>query len=196
MLQTPPTGFVVPDFTAPLDTAHVLRTLPNGTIKGSFVGELLQRAAARSIPLPTQKKYIFFKDYPLQEAFEIFLELVPRLYPNLPIREAFRQNGHNEYSAFLSSMLGWALLGRFISISFHAKLIPKIYSLLSSYGEVSLRQQTEDSFTLLYENFPEMIDCADVGSIEGAFLARQITHQVYFRRLGVGKGELFCTWKM
>jgi uncharacterized protein (TIGR02265 family) len=195
MLQKPPAGFLVPDFTAPLDTAYVLRTLPQGTLKGSFVGDLLQRAKIRGLPPITTKKYIFFKDYPLQEAIEIFLELIPKLYPDVPIREAIRRNGHAEYGTFLNSMLGKALLGRFISISFHAKLIPKIYSLLSSYGKVSLTQVSGNSLTLLYENVPDLIDCADVGSLEGGFLARNVTHQVYFRRLGVGHGELFCTWK-
>lgn len=195
MLQKPPLGFIVPDFSAPIDKAYVLRTLPQGTLKGFFISEMLQRAEAQKIPRPTDKKFISFKDYPLQEAFELFLELIPKLYPNLPPREAYRQNGHRSYGAFLNSLLGRTMIGSLVSINLQVKLIPKVYSLVSSYGKVSLIQPAENSAIVSFEGFPDLIDCADFGTLEGGFLARKIPYQLYFRRLGVGKGEIFCAWE-
>lgn len=112
-----PYEFRTPDFHGDVDPAAFLAATPeSATCKGLYFHTMLDMMAKlpkelRADITVERPRYLPFLDYPLREHMRLSFAVVPRLFPGIPTRQAFREMGWKAYPDFAATMLGRVLFG-------------------------------------------------------------------------------------
>ncbi len=189
------TGFVAPDFHAPLNPEdYVARVPASARIKGMMM------AAVRRPLSPRQRAdfpqtYIAFKDYPLVDHLRLLAKVAERLYPTLPLRSGLRRIGQQVFGTFAASLAGRVLLsmvGNDIEAAIHAT--DRAYQMSANTGRVHVLDYQSGIAHLRLEGIYNFIDCYHVGILEGGLTQLGVNPTVLWRPIASGCGEFEVRW--
>jgi uncharacterized protein (TIGR02265 family) len=170
-------GFHDPDFEAPVELeAHLAAVPPDATCKGLFMLDALQRASKvvgeadlfRLAQLP-ERRYVAFRDYPLDESLKLAVASARALFPRYPLGEGLRRSGQAMFDALLNTHVGrsvFGVLGRDVDLVLLAW--PKAHKLLAGAGEVTAEKTGYRAFTFHATRVPFFLETFHVGLVEGA----------------------------
>jgi len=91
--------------------AWIKRTPETNTVKGMYVGGLIQAMADRGIRRAEMGRIHSFRDYPLREYMELLIDCAVTVYPQMRVREALRHLGQLAIPTFAKSIVGGVLMG-------------------------------------------------------------------------------------
>jgi uncharacterized protein (TIGR02265 family) len=198
MRKNPPSGFHRPDYSLPFTLSERLRGLSaEKTVKGFLLQGLANAAKEAGNPLPAERKFIAFKDYPLTEGAQLLVDVARRIYPDVPEQEGLRRMGHRVFGFLSDSVLGRVLLGT-VGMRLETLLdaMPKIFGQLIKNGRVTVLERTANSAHLLYQDFcPDLLDCLHLGILEGGLKAYHKEHDIFLRQVDFGVVEFWGFWE-
>jgi uncharacterized protein (TIGR02265 family) len=101
-----------------LDPEAVARAIPKSYIvKGMFFGRLLAQLgpgfdaiAPKLEAAPRLGRYVPFSDYPQSDYVRVSTATAQKVFPGVPLREAMRRLGREDFSVFSSSTVGKVIL--------------------------------------------------------------------------------------
>jgi uncharacterized protein (TIGR02265 family) len=188
--------FVVPDWDAPLNVDASLRAVPDGaTVKGMFLQRLLDDAAAKGVAPAGRGPYRAFKDYPLRELLEIEVELAPRLFPAVALREGLRRLGWTAYPTLVSSLIGriiFGVLGDDLPAIFRTAM--KGYKVSISVGSASVIEVGSNHAVIRLQEMYNFADSYQVGVFEGVFRHYDRSGKVKCHRTGEFDLDILAMW--
>ncbi|MBN1607010.1 MAG: DUF2378 family protein [Polyangiaceae bacterium] len=185
-----------------LDVAAYLARVPaSAKCKGMFFRDVIEGAREVSfddtpeLRRLLQTRYVAFKDYPLREHMELTAALAPRLYPDLPTREALRRFGWRAYPTFAASLAGRVVVGLIAGdVERLLDFAPRAIELSLSVGRVASRRLGERHYEIELRNVFGYVDCYYVGVFEGALLHHQRTPELRVRLESLSDATFDITW--
>jgi uncharacterized protein (TIGR02265 family) len=170
-------GFHDPDFDAQIELEAHLAAVPlDTTCKGLLMLDAIQRASKvvsevelfRLAQVP-DRRYVVFRDYPLDEGLKLTVAAARTLYPRYPLGEGLRRSGVSMFDALLKTHVGrsvFGVLGRDVDLVLLAG--PKAHKILISTGELTAEKTGYRTFTFRATRVPCFLETFHVGLIEGA----------------------------
>jgi len=188
--------FVEPPWTAPLDVAAVLRSVPeNASISGMFLDPLAELGRLRSDPLPSaRERYTQFRFYPLREHVNLLLETCARHYAALPLRQALRKLGRAAPTALVQSTIGRVMLNSATGVEESVRAMAKTYALNIRPGTVTPVEFGRGYGILRLEDIHYFLDSHHVGSFEGILKFAGAQGTVRICSYSATSADLLCTW--
>jgi uncharacterized protein (TIGR02265 family) len=176
--STPPpvTRFHPPDFGAPVNVeAHAALMPPGAKCKGMFFIDLLKLAATLRSPAELaaaaripDRRYVAFRDYPLEDNLRLCAAVAAIVYPKLPLGEALRRVGRRAFDVVLDSHIGRTVFGVFgADLDLLLLQGPKAYRLLVGVGDVSCEKLSPREYLLRARDMPLFLETYQIGVIEG-----------------------------
>ena len=195
------TAPAVPPWDAPLDPEAFLKAIPEAAlIKGMFPGALAAEARRRGIPLPTAaEKYLPFYEYPLRDHMRLVVDAARGFWPDLHVRLGLRKVGRAAVLAFTQTTFGKAVLGGFNQPETLARALGSMVrafgtSLSKPTPHVEVVQTGETAVTLRFRDAWLLLDCHQVGIIEGYCNACGVRPEVKVAQLGPSSADFVVTW--
>jgi uncharacterized protein (TIGR02265 family) len=189
-------AFEPPPWDAALDPQEYIEAIPReATVKGMFLQKIVDEATKAGIDPPQRGPYRAFRDYPLREALDLEIAVVPQMFPEVSLREGMRRLGWTAYPTLLDSMIGrviFGVLGEDLPAIF--KAAAKGYRVSVSIGRAHVIEVgTKHAVVRLEEvyNFP---DCYQVGVFEGVFRHYQRTGTVECHAKGKFDIDILARW--
>jgi len=149
--------------------ARVEATPSNATVKGMYIDTFLQTLDRKGISMPTTKRFMSFKDYPLRDYMSMLLEACPKLHPHASIAEALKLQGRLVYPTLVSSTIGkviFSIAGR--SWTAALPLTARGYEISLNPGSAQAHDVTQNSAIVSLRNVHNFAECFHVGVMEGA----------------------------
>ena len=196
-----PYDFRVPDFTGEVDAAAFLAATPeNATCKGLYFNtmlEMMSRLPKEQVADITleRTRYLPFLDYPLLEHMRLSFVVVPRLYPGLPTREAFRRMGWRAFPDFAGTMLGRVVFGMFgddLGRAFEAG--PKGVSQSVRPGMATVTTIAERHVRMEYYDIYGILDPYYIGVVEGMVRHFGFEPDVRIHAIDIANAVLDVRW--
>ncbi len=188
--------FVDPPWSAPLDVASALSSIPrDATISGMFFSFLVAGAKAQGVTLPSARpRYTQFMFYPVLELAQLVVEAAGALFPKRTLRHGFRILGRSSPNAFLTSMLGKVTLGATEGVH------PAILALANGY-QLNVRPSTVSVLSsgpkwaiVRVDGVPYFLDSHHVGVLEGVLHFANAEGTVRIASRSVGSADFLMTW--
>jgi uncharacterized protein (TIGR02265 family) len=190
------TGFVHPDFSAPVNLAAQKTLVQSGaTVKGMQLTALLEECQRRGAPI-AGRRYTAFRDYPGEELLDLLVLAAGRAFPDVPCREGLRRLGHVAYPTLRESLVGRVVFGAVGADVMHVwGLVSKGYSVSGSTGKATLLELNEAEALLRLEGMYSFVDCWHVGIIEGAVEMYGFEANVMVKLTSPTSADLWVRWK-
>ena len=196
-MSAPDTGFVDPDWQAPLDAeAQIAQTPEIGALKGLFYQDILDTCAAMEARVsPARPRYLPFIDYPLREYMDLLVQAAGALHPREPLRNGLRRIGRLAYPTLAGTLIGRAIFGiagrNFGTV---LSLASRAYSVSLKPGDVELVERSEGRGVVHLRNLWNFPDSYQVGVFEGALIAVGVRGKVLVRVLSRCDADFEVTW--
>jgi uncharacterized protein (TIGR02265 family) len=188
--------FTVPDWDAPLDPEEHARTVPtHATVKGMFMQKILDEAGHRGVAVPDHGPYRAFKDYPLRKLLDLEVDVAPRLFPDVSLREGLRRLGWTAYPALLDSVIGrviFGVLGRDLPAIF--RTTTKGYKVSLSVGSADVIEVGDSHAVIRLREMYNFADAYQVGVFEGVFRHYDRPGEVRLRRVTAFDVDILAVW--
>lgn len=196
LLPEVPAGFVVPDFSAPLDVeAHIASIPESATVKGQVNSAIVEALAERSSSPLTSLKFAPFKSYPMRDHVRLIVDVARALHPDLPLREAIRRVGQRQFPAFVATQMGKLIYGVFGgSLKSIFQLANRSFEMVQNTGTVTTTVIGKQCVSLRFDNTYTFLDCNHYGVIEGTLTACKLRGTVHARFDSPSSGEFFIRW--
>ncbi|MCA9534675.1 MAG: DUF2378 family protein [Myxococcales bacterium] len=196
-----PYDFRVPDFSGDLDPGPYLSATPEtATVKGLYFQTMLDMMAA----LPKERvadvvverpRYLPFFDYPLREHMRLSFALVPRLFPGVPTRQAFREMGWKAFPDFAGTMLGRVVFGVFgddLEKAFEGG--PRAVSQSVKPGMAAVTLLAERHARMEYYDIYGILDPYYIGVVEGMVRHYGFEPDVRIHAIDIANAVLDIRW--
>src|SRR5579883_715475 len=90
---------------------RIKQTPATHTVKGMYVGGLVQALQSEGVKYIPKDRIQSFKDYPLNEYMELLLDAAVTLYPKDTVQDALHRLGELAIPTFASSIIGRVIMG-------------------------------------------------------------------------------------
>jgi uncharacterized protein (TIGR02265 family) len=188
--------FAVPDWDAVLDPEEYARAVPaHATVKGMFMQKILDEAGHRGVALPDHGPYRAFKDYPLQKLLDLEVDVAPRLFPDVSLREGLRRLGWTAYPTLLDSVIGriiFGVLGRDLPAIF--RTTAKGYKVSLNIGSADVIEVGDNHAVIRLREMYNFADAYQVGVFEGVFRYYDRPGEVRLRRVTAFDIDILAVW--
>ena len=194
-LLSAPSGFIPPDFRAPLDVSAHLDAVPTGaTLKGMFFQDLADQLAAAGHDT-SGRSFSAFRDYPTRDYLTFLVEASKKLHPKVPLREGLRRLGRSAYPTFAETRIGKVVFG-VVGGNLPAimRLAGKAYRIADSVARADAVEVTDAHARMLLKSVYVFVDAYQVGVFEGAVLAARRVPEVAIRPVSLHEAELLVVW--
>ena len=191
------TKFIATDWSAPLDLpAQIAATPADAKIRGMFFQFVLDAIGASAAASLKTGRHLAFKHYPMREFVELVMLACAKATPDLPLRQAVRQLGHNVYPSFAATMVGtaiFAVAGRsFASI---AELAPRAYGVSLDPGRVQVVSLSSNHVRVALRDMWMLADCFQIGIWEGALRFCSVVGEIKVHTLAIDAVDFDITWQ-
>jgi len=192
----PPDGFVLPDWSAPIDVDERLARAPaEGWVRGMFFQGLADQARLGSGPPVGRERYTAFKTYPLREYIELLAAAARAVHPDVPLREGLRRLGHRAFPNLTSSTVGRVLFSVAGDDFGEAlRLATNAFRIVASPGRVRVASLERGSALLELRHMWTFADAYQVGVFEGAMRSYRRQGEVRVLVRGVSEVDLWLGW--
>lgn len=196
-----PYDFRKPDFHGDVDPAAYLAATPeHATCKGLYFHSMLDMMAALPKELVAdivveRPRYLPFLDYPLREHMRLSFALVPRLFPGVPTRQAFREMGWKAYPDFAATMLGRVVFGVFggnLGLAFEAG--PRAVAQSVKPGLAVVNTLAERHVRMEYYDIFGVLDPYYIGVVEGMVRHHGFEPDVSIHTMDIANAVLDIKW--
>ena len=144
-----------------LDPEALARAIPKSyLVKGMFFGRLLAQLGPGFASVepkldvqPRLGRYVPFSDYPQSDYVRVSTATAQKLFPGVPLREAMRLLGREDFSVFASSTLGKVILAAVGDARSALLRTPYIYMKMAP-GDWSVTGEELDARTIRIEFAP------------------------------------------
>src|SRR6478735_3192787 len=163
----------------------IRETPREATVKGMYLETLLSMLKRHGAPLPTDKRYFSFKDYPLHELMRLMLDAVDELYPDVSPREGLIALGRLAFPTFTRTTIGkviFSVAGN--SWERALNLVSRAYEVSLKPGRASVAELTETSARIELRELWNFGSSYQVGVFEGAMAHFDVRGTVRCVRLG------------
>lgn len=182
------------DLRSPLEvTARILETPAECTARGMFFEQVSR--AARELGLPSDTRYVPFRNYPLRQYMELVVQYGRARYPEVPLRQALRRVGWEAFPALMGSVAGrviFAFAGR--GVQGALRLAPEAYKHSMSHAQVTTRICGASQAVLELRNVWNFPECYQIGVIEGACRSFGAEVRVRVRVRSSSSVDLLVRW--
>jgi uncharacterized protein (TIGR02265 family) len=188
--------FVEPPWKEPIDTAAIIRSVPqNALIRGYMTMPMIAAARARD-PLwaAPRERYLPFNFYPLREHVATLVSFATTIYPELPLREALRKIGRGAPTALLTTTVGKVTMA--VAAGVH-----NVVAAFASGYEVSVRpctalivDQGRQHLIVSLATAPYFLDCHHVGAWEGVLKYAGVRGSVKICVIDEGSAHFLLEW--
>lgn len=150
-----------------------LAGVPSGSlVKGWLVHSIVDNARRHGTELSTNRKYLGFKDYPVEEYLELLAQAAANVLPGRSPKETLRELGRGVYPHFAQSLFGKVILGGLGSGHEGARTglrwIARVYRMTSNHAVANFTESSDDVAIVDLENVWSFPDTYHVGIFEGA----------------------------
>jgi len=183
-------GFVPPNWSAPLDVEERLKKVPEkATVKGMFFSsaiDLVKRMHRDGAAAVGEKRYFAFKDYPMADHVRL-LETCGRLvYPGESPRQGIRLIGSVAFEVFAQSMVGRAVFGiAGRSWDDALQLVTRAYGTTGPVGTASFDNSDPQRQVISFRQIWNFPDSYHVGVIEAAMQHYEKRGEICIRTLSM-----------
>lgn len=192
----PPSAFVAPSWTAPLDGERAIAGMPEqATIAGVFFLALSDAAVRHSVKLAfPRSRYLQFGFYPVREFARLLVEVAPKFYPGTSLRQGLRLIGQVGPKAFLRTTLGRVTLGAGEGVHAAVTAVAKTYAINVRTSRCEVLSVEPRSMMVSLDDVPHFLDCHHVGVFEGCLEYARATGEVRIHVRGERAADLLLTW--
>ena len=192
-----PSGFSVPNESAPLDLEAYIRQIPPESVtKGMFFDPLREQLRKARKPVPGRERYIGFRSYPMTEYLEVVTQCGAVLHPGVPIRRVLRLAGRLVYPTFAESLVGSLLFkvaGK--NIPRILKAVPRAYTQVNPNASAEVTMTGERSAIVEIRGLWDVPEVSQVGIFEGGLEALGIEGEVRVRPVSPSACDLQLSWR-
>lgn len=168
------------DWNQPIDPqAYLSITPPGHSVRGMFFQDLYKQMGEEH---PPDRRYIAFKNYPLEDWMRLVAKAAPILYPDLSLRQAIRNLGYSGFSSFAESSLGKVFFAFSKDFVATAKLISRAFAVIQNYGQFEIEVLDERNVVLSMREVWDFADVYYVGSFEGSKSVNHFAFDTLIRR--------------
>ncbi len=186
----------------PFDVESRLAALsPKHSVKGMFTATVVKRLGEaehqRLKPLllaPPRGNYVAFSSYPVVDHQRLTIALARRLFPAVPITEALRRFERSAAERFAETTLGKVVVAALDSPGTGLMRVPEISHLVSHVGTISA-ERVQDGVKLSYREYSGFLDCAMVGSLEGAVMFFGYKPEIEVSLQSERDGDFVVRWR-
>ena len=190
--------FVAPPWESKLDTAAVLRRIPDtATVAGLFLASLVEDAKKHGGKLTSaRERYVAFQFYPLKEHVQLLLECCAIFHPRRSLRTALRKLGHQTVPSLCSSTIGKVMFSSRDDVALVLDALVRIYPVNLRPSHAEIRTMAPGRAIVRLDQIHHFLDCHHVGIFEGAlrYSGKRATN-VRICSLSGTSAELLCTWE-
>lgn len=172
------------------------------TVKGMFTAQVRKRLGeaeyARLRPQlldPPRASYIPFSNYLVIDHQRLTIALAQRLYPGASLTEALRRFERSSAERFAETTLGKVIVAALDSPRTGLLRIPEISRLVSDVGEIDATPVDDGWVRFRYRGYSGFLDCAMVGSLEGAVMFLGHTPEVEVSLHSEHDGDFLVRWR-
>jgi uncharacterized protein (TIGR02265 family) len=189
------TGFVDPDWDAPLDVQQYVDACePGQTLKGVFMQSVVDRAARDGKKLERARRYLAFKDYLCSDYNLLAEECAGAVYPDVSLRTAIRRFGNEAYPVFRSTVVGRVIAAAAgDDVESLIGSADKIYRVAISHGRAEVVVESGRALVTL-RRIPTFADAFHVGAFEGVLRVANRTGRIRVRRHSLVDVDLLAEW--
>jgi uncharacterized protein (TIGR02265 family) len=149
--------------------AWINETPSEATVKGMYVESLFSMLKRRGAVVPTDKRYLSFRDYPLSELMRLMIDAVGVLYPDISPREGMVALGRLAFPTLVSTTVGKVIFSIAGSSWVRAlNLVTKAYEVSIKPGTASVEDLTDTSARVELREIWNFGNSYQVGVFEGA----------------------------
>lgn len=173
---------------------HIDRTPKDHTVKGMYVGGILETLKAHKVrcELTTVQA---FKDYPLRDYMELLLDSALTLYPRQAPSEGLRELGRLAIPTFAKSIVGGVLMGTVgRNWEFALKCVAKGYEVSLRPGKCTVTAASSGRATLQLRSVWNFGTSYQVGVIEGLMEWCRVSGQITATALSDCDVDLGLSW--
>lgn len=149
--------------------AWISETPPEASVKGMYIETLLSMLKRRGAPRPNDKRYLAFKDYPLQELMRLMVDAVGVLYPDLSPCAGMIALGKQAFPTLTSTTIGKVIFSvagqNWVSA---LNLVTRAYEVSIKPGTAAVKDLTETSARVELREIWNFGNSYQVGVFEGA----------------------------
>ncbi len=188
--------FAEPPWESPLDTALVLRSVPeDGRIAGMFSQAVLEALKQGGQPSPApRERYLPFGFYPQREHVKLVIDAARLLFPGKSTRAALRSLGRGAPTALLQTTLGRVSLGSAQSAEQAVRALVNTYPSNVRPSESSIVSVSDTHALVTLRGIHFFLDSHHVGVLEGTLRYAGVHGRVRIRTREAGCADLLCTW--
>lgn len=188
-------GFSEPRWTDPIDADAAIVACPSSAqLNGIMSTALVDAARTVSKTLPSAlPRYLPFQPYPLREHMRLLVEAAAALYPNDPMRIAFRRFGRGVRSVVSTTPYGRVAFGRELDARDTVAALTRCYRvMLDCSVEGVLRDPRCANIEM--RDIHYFMDSLHVGTVEGIFIGSQIKPRVLVKMHDASNATFRVRW--
>jgi uncharacterized protein (TIGR02265 family) len=138
------------------------------TVKGMYVGGLLQALDTMGVEAPRRERLHAFKDYPLRDYMDLLLDSALTLYPETTAHDGLLRLGRLAIPTFATSIIGKVIMGTVgRSWELGLKFVSRGYEVSLKPGKCVVAELGNGSALLQLRNIWNFGDSYQVGVIDG-----------------------------
>ncbi len=158
---------------------RIEKTPRANTVKGMYVGGLVQALSSMGYEAGSGEKITPFKDYPLRDYMEMLLDGAVSLYPKEPVAQGLRNLGQLGIPTFAKSIVGAVIMGTVgRSWELALKCVSRGYEVSLKPGKATVAEMANGRALVQLRNVWNFGDTYQVGMIEGLMQWCDVTGKV------------------
>lgn len=151
---------------------RLARAPKDGLVKGWLIHSTIENAKRKGVELSMDRKYLGFKDYPVNEYLELLGQAALRLQGDGSPKDALRELGRGVHASFSRSLVGKVVLAGLGSGHDGARTglrwITRVYKMTSNHASASIEEPADRVAVVALSNVWSFPDAYHVGIFEGA----------------------------
>jgi uncharacterized protein (TIGR02265 family) len=189
-------GFVEPEWDAPLDTAPFLQATPaTAVIRGMYPATIVESARVRGIVLRSaRERYLSFHHVPVREYLDLLVEAAGAYFPDVPLRLGLRKLGRSTHEVFAQSVVGRVILSTADDFPGVVAAAVKGYAISMPPARADVLDREPRRMVVTFAGVYNFLDPHHVGVFEGLARACGVRVTTRVRLASLHTGDFELTW--